>query len=147
MNWMQRAVEDFHLLMHITVGVQPGIPQPQDVDLRIRLLREEVAEYAEAMVAGDLAHAIKELTDVLYVTMGAAVTMGIDIEPFFAEVQRSNMTKLWPDGKPHYDAGGKVVKPDTYSKADIESVLAHHGDPVSTSAVDTHSTGETADET
>jgi predicted HAD superfamily Cof-like phosphohydrolase len=61
--------------------------------------------------------------DSLYVIIGTAVSYGIDIERVFDEVHRSNMTKVWPDGTVHYDEHGKVLKPLTYSRADITEAL------------------------
>lgn len=49
--------------------------------------------------------------------------MSSQIEKVFDEVHRSNMSKVFPDGTVRYDEGGKVLKPDTYSKADIKSIL------------------------
>ena len=48
------------------------------------------------------------------------MSCGIDIEPVFREVHRSNMTKV--GGYKRED--GKWVKPDTYSPARIDEVLA-----------------------
>lgn len=39
------------------------------------------------------------------------------------EVHRSNMTKLGPDGKPIINAAGRVMKPEGYSKPDLERFL------------------------
>ena len=49
----------------------------------------------------------------------------------FDIVQKANMAKLWPDGKPHYNPkDGKVIKPDGWEdpapkiKAYIDAVIA-----------------------
>lgn len=53
------------------------------------------------------------LTDVNYFTQGSFVIMGVDPQPLFDIVQRANMSKLFPDGKPRYREGdGKIIKPD-----------------------------------
>lgn len=49
--------------------------------------------------------------------------MGSQMQDVFDEVHRSNMSKVFPDGTVKYREDGKVLKPDTYSKADIKSVL------------------------
>src|ERR1700737_4460306 len=123
MNQMQDDVKRFHDTYGLDAPAAPSIPPVEVQKLRMRLILEEAAELKEASEAGDLPHAIKELCDLLYVVLGAANAYGIDIEPFFAEVHRSNMTKLWPDGAIHKDTDGKVLKPDTYSPADIAGVL------------------------
>jgi len=55
-----------------------------------------------------------------------AADHGIPIGLVFKEVHRSNMSKLYPDGKPRYRADGKVKKPDSYSPADIGSILENY---------------------
>jgi len=57
------------------------------------------------------------------VTYGAASALGVDIEPFFAEVHRSNMAKLGDDGKPIRREDGKVLKPLTWTPPDLMSIL------------------------
>lgn len=41
----------------------------------------------------------------------------------FAEVHRSNMTKLGDDGKPVHDGAGRVVKGPRYERPDLVSIL------------------------
>jgi predicted HAD superfamily Cof-like phosphohydrolase len=82
-------------------------------------MQEEFDELKEAMAAGDLAAVAKEMADLLYVTYGTAVSYGIDLEPVFQEVHRSNLSKIGG----YKRADGKWVKPPTYSPADIESIL------------------------
>ena len=40
--------------------------------------------------------------------------MGIEPDNLFQIVQEANMSKLWPDGKPHYNEDGKTIKPSTW---------------------------------
>jgi predicted HAD superfamily Cof-like phosphohydrolase len=65
----------------------------------------------------------KELADLLYVVYGTAVSLGIDMEPVFKEVHRSNMSKV--GGYKRED--GKWVKPPTYSPADILPIIKNQG--------------------
>jgi predicted HAD superfamily Cof-like phosphohydrolase len=66
---------------------------PEDVELRDRLIREEADEYKGAAIEGDLVEVADGLADLLYVVLGTCVAHGIDIQPIFDEVHRSNMTK------------------------------------------------------
>lgn len=53
------------------------------------------------------------LTDALYFVMGSFVELGLDPVPLFEIVQRANMAKLGPDGKPILRASdNKVMKPE-----------------------------------
>jgi len=71
------------------------------------------------MQSKDLASMAKELADLLYVVYGTAVSLGIDMEPVFKEVHRSNMSKV--GGYKRED--GKWVKPATYSPASLDKIL------------------------
>ncbi|GJL54660.1 MAG: hypothetical protein NPIRA02_17920 [Nitrospirales bacterium] len=81
--------------------------------------KEEFDELQEAMKTKDLPNIAKELADLLYVVYGTAVSCGIDMEPVFQEVHRSNMSKIGG----HKREDGKWVKPPTYSPADISPIL------------------------
>lgn len=126
--------------------------------LRARLVLEEALEFVEAMgctvyapdsfIEGqltqvvptdiqiqidptrdvDLELAADALADTAYVVEGSAVQLGIDLDPVFAEVHRSNMSKLGADGKPIYRAeDGKVLKGPGFRPPDIGRVLRDLG--------------------
>jgi len=73
----------------------------------------------------DLAAVAKEVADLLYVVYGTAVSCGIDMEPVFREVHRSNLSKV--GGYKRED--GKWVKPPTYSPASLGPILAAQREP------------------
>lgn len=64
----------------------------------------------------------KELADLKYVTYGTDDTFGIPGDVVFAEVHRSNMSKL-AGGKPVYRDDGKVQKGPDYLPPDIARVI------------------------
>ena len=78
----------------------------------------------------DIVGVADALTDILYVTYGAGHAFGINLDKCFLEVQRSNMSKLGPNGKPIYREDGKVMKGPNYKEPDLHSVLfkstSHH---------------------
>ncbi|MET8468422.1 MazG nucleotide pyrophosphohydrolase domain-containing protein [Streptomyces sp. NPDC006422] len=100
--------------------------RPELAEHRRTLLAEESAEAADAL--DELALALregddpiaqyravaKELADVLYVTYGAADALGIDLPAVFAEVHRSNMSKVDADGQVLRREDGKVLKGPGY---------------------------------
>ena len=92
-------------------------------ELRLKLIREEVDELTDAIEKKDWIEVVDAICDLLYVTYGAASALGVDIEPFFAEVHRSNMAKLGDDGKPIRREDGKVLKPLTWTPPDLMSIL------------------------
>lgn len=108
---------------------------------RINLICEEYEEVAQAILyledtrlnltSGTMEEALeelaKELADLLYVVYGTADELGIPLQQVFAEVHKSNMSKVWPDGEVHYNDVGKVLKPPTYTKPDLSFI---HGNRV-----------------
>lgn len=116
----QRMVAEFHETFDIAVETVPRVPDEATRSLRVRLIQEEFGELQEALGQRDAAAVAKELADLLYVVYGTAVSCGIDMEPVFREVHRSNMSKIGG----HKRADGKWVKPPTYSPARIEPILA-----------------------
>lgn len=59
---------------------------------------------------------VDALVDLLYVTYGTAVEMGVDLAPFFDEVHRANMHKVPGEG------GGKSRKPERWVPPDLDRV-------------------------
>jgi predicted HAD superfamily Cof-like phosphohydrolase len=120
MSDAQAMVEEFHRAFDILVHLSPTVVDVRTRELRIKLIQEEFEELREAITQGDLESISKEIADLLYVVYGTAVSYGIDMDPVFREVHRSNMSKV--GGYKRED--GKWVKPATYSPACIEPILA-----------------------
>lgn len=116
----QAMVEAFHRMFDIVVHRTPTPVDERTRALRERLIHEEFEELKEAMAKNDLACIAKEMADLLYVVYGTAVSYGIDMDPVFREVHRSNMSKV--GGYKRED--GKWVKPASYSPAAIAPILA-----------------------
>lgn len=119
----QAQVAAFHRAFDIAIAARPGRLNPETRLLRERLIEEEFGELREALAHGNMADVAKELADLLYVVYGTAVSCGIDMEPVFREVHRSNMSKVGG----HKRADGKWVKPATYSRAQVEPILREQG--------------------
>ncbi|OQW66323.1 MAG: hypothetical protein BVN29_07640, partial [Nitrospira sp. ST-bin5] len=90
----QSMVEEFHKKFDILVQASPTDASEETKRLRIRLIQEEFDELKESMAEGNLAALAKEMADLLYVVYGTAVSYGIDMEPVFREVHRSNLSKV-----------------------------------------------------
>jgi predicted HAD superfamily Cof-like phosphohydrolase len=121
----QAMVEAFHRQFDILVRERPAAPSGQTKELRLRLIEEEFEELRAAMAQDDLTAVAKEMADLLYVVYGTAVSYGIDMQPVFQEVHRSNMSKVGG----HKRADGKWVKPPTYSPAALEPILEAQREP------------------
>ena len=122
----------------------PELPNRETLLLRARLVFEEAMEFVKACGCDvnftktspdilevftdpqgkpDLVEYADACGDILVVTYGALNTAGIQPQPLMEEIHRSNMSKVFPDGTIHKREDGKVLKPDTYSPADIKTVL------------------------
>lgn len=99
---------------------KPEFPSSEIADLRLDLIQEETNELAEADSLGELDKVADALADLMYVVLGTAVAYGIDLEPVFQEVHRSNMTKFI-DG--HKREDGKWIKGPSYSPANIQPII------------------------
>jgi len=63
------------------------------VDLRLKLIEEEVGELKEAFEKKDFKEVADALSDILYVVYGAGHAFGINLDKTFSAVHESNMTK------------------------------------------------------
>lgn len=119
-NHMQIQVKEFHEKFGHTVGVSPEIRRP---DLRARLIEEEADELVAAIRLGDMTEAVDGMCDLLYVVFGTAIEFGINLQPFFDEVHRSNMDKVGGATR----ADGKTLKPPGWKPPRIKEMLESLG--------------------
>lgn len=132
-------VVEFHEAFGAPVAWSPTIPDFERRKLRVKLLLEEVLEFAEASgvevsccpeVCNDplpdghnLREAADALADIRYVTDGAALEWGIPLEKCLREVHRSNMSKLGEDGKPILREDGKILKGPHFTPPALGEIL------------------------
>ena len=98
-------------------------PDNKIVNLRIKLIEEELQELKDAISNNDIVEVADALTDILVVTYGGGLAFGIDLDKCFEEVQKSNMSKLDANGKPIYNELGKVMKGPNYTKPNLKQFL------------------------
>lgn len=140
-------VKEFHQTFGHPVADAPTIANDDRLVLRLALILEEAIELADAMGFAtddikdsadymlnkigprvyedeiDIVAVADALGDLEYVTNGAALEMGIPLPEVVAEIHRSNMTKLGPDGKPIYREDGKILKGEDYEPPRLAGVL------------------------
>ena len=117
------SVREFHETYNLARGSHPALPDEPLRQLRIDLLREEMDEYLQGETNDDIVEIADALADIIYIACGTAVAYGIPLDRVFAEVHRSNMSKLGEDGKPIYREDGKVLKGPNYTPPDVKGVL------------------------
>ena len=105
------------------VKTKSSFPSEKIIKLRYDLIKEELDELSLAIKEKNLIEVADALTDLLYVVYGAGHAFGIDLDKCFAEVQRSNLSKLDIDGKPIYNENGKVMKGPNYFKPNLRKCL------------------------
>ena len=116
-------VKDFMEIYGQEVKTKASFPNEKIIQLRYDLIKEELDELSLAIKEKDIIEVADALTDLLYVVYGAGHAFGIDLDKCFAEVQRSNLSKLNIDGKPIYNENGKVMKGPNYSKPNLKQFL------------------------
>jgi predicted HAD superfamily Cof-like phosphohydrolase len=122
------ALRESHVAQRLVTNEIPGLDVPDVVkELRCALIEEEAAEFRTAVEENDIVGVADAIADLLYVTYGAALTFGIPIREVFAEVHRSNMTKLDDEGNPVYRDDGKVMKGPNFSAPSLMPLLAAAG--------------------
>lgn len=143
MNRWQADVKAFHKETDIDIGGYP--PEIRRPELRAKIIMEEAAETCTALgidvryvlevnrgddtydqlaaveLSGqrDLLEAIDGMVDTIVVVLGTAIEMGIDLDPFWDEVQRANMSKA--GGEKRED--GKQLKPPGWTPPDHAAVI------------------------
>jgi predicted HAD superfamily Cof-like phosphohydrolase len=119
-------VREFHETYGLPVESAPNISDQKTNDLRINLIAEELEELQEALKNNDIVETLDALIDLQYVLDGAFLSFGLhDVkEAAFAEVHRSNMSKLGEDGKPiRRESDGKVMKGPNYFVPDMSQFI------------------------
>jgi len=116
-------VQDFMWIFGQTVRRELGWPGMDVAALRVDLIDEELNELREATGKQDLVGIADALTDLLYVVYGAGHAYGINLDDCFAEVHRSNMSKLDEESQPIYREDGKVLKGPNYIPPDLGQII------------------------
>lgn len=119
MNKEQAMVNEFHDTFDLLVQDKPGMLTTNEMLLRVKLMSEELDELISGMQSGNIVEIADGLADLLYVVYGTAVSYGLDMEPLFEEVHRSNMTKVGG----HKREDGKWIKPKTYDPPNLNNII------------------------
>jgi NTP pyrophosphatase (non-canonical NTP hydrolase) len=120
------AVRDWLTKAGLPVRNHPTLDvAPKEREMACALIEEEVTEFRRAVETSDLVEIADAVADLMWVVVEAGVTFGIPIEEVFAEVRRSNLTKI-ENGEPVVNAVGKIVAGRRFSAPDLLPILAAH---------------------
>ncbi len=124
MNVQLDLVTAFHHSFRIPARPTPTAEIPE-AEMRHEIMREENDEYREACEKGDLIAIADALGDQLYVLCGTIIAHGLQdkIAAIFAEIHRSNMSKLDADQQPILRADGKILKSANYFRPQLAPIL------------------------
>jgi predicted HAD superfamily Cof-like phosphohydrolase len=90
----------------------------------LKLIKEEVEELHQAVLADDTVEQLDALIDILVVTVGAIHSMGADGEGAWKEVMSTNFAKIDKlTGKVRKREDGKVLKPVGWKAPDLTQYL------------------------
>lgn len=127
-------VARFHKAFKIKDPNTPTNLSPEEVSLRCKLLYEELEEYEEAAMQGNMVETLDALGDQLYIILGTILRHGMQniIVEVFNEIQRSNMSKLNENGEPIINGVngsdptkpmGKILKSEQYTPPNLKPIL------------------------
>lgn len=93
-------------------GQTVGTRNPDQFDLYVKLIEEEVSELQTAVDNNDLVAQLDALIDIMVVTVGAVQSLGADGEGAWKEVMSTNFAKIDSlSGLVRKREDGKVLKP------------------------------------
>ncbi len=148
MTNQQRQVRDWMIRGGQECPDKPTVPSLEVRKLRAKLILEEALETiaalgfsvvvdepvkiyphcgSDSVTLVDIADGCEDLK---VVTEGTLIACGLlhntiltETDPLFNEVMRSNNSKIPADGKVIKDSDGKILKPDTYFKPNLASII------------------------
>jgi predicted HAD superfamily Cof-like phosphohydrolase len=96
----------------------------EQFNMYVNLIEEEFSDELKTAIKNcDSKEILDALVDILVVTIGAAHSMGADIEGAWKEVMRTNFAKIGEDGKVRKREDGKVLKPIGWVAPDLKPFL------------------------
>ena len=125
----QSDVENFMKSADQTVEIFPKTIETNAAQARLYmdLIREEFLELETGFTSNNITEIADGGADLVWVIMGLFSTLGINFDGIWEEVKASNMSKVSETGKILKREDGKVLKPETYFKPDINKVLREQG--------------------
>ena len=126
LDLVQAEVKKFHETFNHPVSEKPTMLSASRLAQRNIWVKEELEEAEEAT---DVIGQADAMIDAIYFLLGTLVEMGVKPQAVFEIVQEANMSKVFPDGKPHFNEVGKVIKPEGWVAPEpkIEAEIKRQG--------------------
>jgi NTP pyrophosphatase (non-canonical NTP hydrolase) len=118
-------IEDVQLWIE-NAGQTTKTDNPEQRNLYAKLITEEYGEFVNAYVDGDDTEQLDAVCDLIWVTIGYALSRGWDIKGAFEEVVNSNFSKFDPEtGLPIKNPEtGKIMKSQSFSAPNLTPFLS-----------------------
>lgn len=119
-------VRTFHLKFGLPAELHaPRALTQEESDFRIKFMQEELDEYVEAVVAGNLEKQFDALLDLIYVAAGTALFHGFNFPEGWARVQAANMAKERAERAEDSKRGTTfdVIKPPGWVAPDLSDLV------------------------
>ena len=111
---MKQLLKDVETFQRDITGIEPAasltLVSEDYVIARGNFMSEEVTEFMDAAMEGDIVGVADALTDVIYVAVGTALSMGIPLDKVWDVVHAANMKKV--KGTTKRGIANDAVKPD-----------------------------------
>ena len=95
---MKKLLKDVETFQRDITGIEPAntltLVNPEYVVARANFMDEEVREFVDAAMGGDMVGVADALADVIYVAVGTASSMGIPLDKVWDVVHAANMKKV-----------------------------------------------------
>lgn len=125
---MKQLLKDVENFQRDVTGIEPAssptVVSEEYILARANFMSEEIDEFLESAMGGDMVGVADALADVIYVAVGTALTMGIPLDKVWDLVQHANMTKV--KGMTKRGIANDAVKPPGWvgPEAGIAALLA-----------------------
>ena len=105
-------------------GQTVGERNPDQFDLYLKLIQEEVGELQTAVDDNDRVEQLDALIDIMVVTVGAVQSLGVDAEGAWKEVMSTNFAKIDSlTGRVRKREDGKVLKPTGWQPPQLSKYI------------------------
>ena len=113
--------QEWNANVGVPMNEEPTLIHQDEGKLMFHLMYEELLEFKNAIESGNIVEIADALGDIQYLLNGTVNQYGLHgaWDQIQREIHESNMTKLI-DGKLVKREDGKVLKPDTYVRPDLE---------------------------
>jgi predicted HAD superfamily Cof-like phosphohydrolase len=121
----RRDVLAFHQKFNVPMSREPAFLNEAAFNFRVKFMQEELDEFREGHMLGDMHEAADALVDLAYVLHGTALMMGLPWPRLWDEVQRANMAKVRAKhaGESKRGSALDVVKPEGWIAPDHTAAL------------------------